>query len=222
MKLWFLNRGYPRWLINQEVEKVKFPCTSRKKDTKMKGIPLIITYHSLLKDFASMIRKHLYILYLSKEVKKIFTPGPMVSFRGARKLGSCLVRAKLYPLERSVGSLKCNGKRCQVCLYFTETKTFSSTVTKKEYVINHKFNCNSKCLTYLLTCKKCMLQYLGENVDEFQLRWNNYKMNDRNFFKGQTCMDQHLFEYFASEGHCSFLEDVTIIIIDKTDPKDPN
>ena len=97
----------------------------------MKGIPLVITYHPLIKDFASVIRKHLYILYLNKEVKEIFTPGPIIPSRGARKLTSYLVRAKLYPLERSVGSFKCNGKRCQVCLNVTETKIFSSTVTKK-------------------------------------------------------------------------------------------
>ena len=30
------------------------------------------------------------------------------------------------------------------------------------------------------------------------------------------------FKRFASEGHFSFLEDVTIIFINKTDPKDPN
>ena len=147
MKLWFLNRGYPKWFTDTEVEKVKFSCTSRKRDTKVKGIPLVIAYHPLLKDFASVIRKHLYILYLNKEVKEIFTPGPMVSFRRARKLGSYLVRAILL---------------------------------------------------------------------------NKYKMNDRNFLKGQTCMQQHLFEHFASEGHCSFLEDVSITFIDKTDPKDPN
>ena len=47
-------------------------------------------------------------------------------------------------------------------------------------------------------------------------------MNDRNILNGQTCMQQHLFEHFISEDHCSFLEDVTIIFIDKTDPKDPN
>ena len=99
----------------------------------MKRIPLVITYHPLLKDIASVIRKPLYILYLSKESKEIFTPGPMVSFREPRKLGSYLVRAKLYPIERSVGSFKCSGKRCQVCLNVTETKTFSSKVTKKVY-----------------------------------------------------------------------------------------
>ena len=68
------------------MEKVKFPCTKKKRYYKMKGILLVITYHPLLKDFANVIRKHLYILYLSIEVQEIFTPGPMVSFRGARKL----------------------------------------------------------------------------------------------------------------------------------------
>ena len=48
------------------------------------------------------------------------------------------------------------------CLNVTETKAFSSTVSKKEYKINHKFNCSDKFLIYLLTCNKCMLQYLGK------------------------------------------------------------
>ena len=78
MKMWCLYREYPKWLIDTEVEKVKFPGTSRKIDTKIKGILLVITYHPLLKDFASVIRNHLYILYLNKEVKKIVTLGPMV------------------------------------------------------------------------------------------------------------------------------------------------
>ena len=47
-------------------------------------------------------------------------------------------------------------------------------------------------------------------------------MNHKNFVKGQECMQQHLFKHFANESHCSFLEDVTITFIDKTDPKDPN
>ena len=33
---------------------------------------------------------------------------------------------------------------------------------------------------------------------------------------------QHLFEHFSSEGHNSFLDDVSIIFIDKTDPKYSN
>ena len=49
---------------------------------------------------------------MNQKVKKVFTPKPMVSFRSARKLSSYLVRAKLYPLERKVGSFKYQGKSC--------------------------------------------------------------------------------------------------------------
>ena len=146
----------------------------------------------------------------------------MVSFWEARKLSSYLLRAKLYPLERSVGSFKCNGKRCQICMNVTESNTFSSSVDKKEYVINHSFNCNDKCIIYLLTCNKCKMQYIGKTVDHFRLRWNNYKHNNRKYLRKESCMQQHFFEHFSSEGHNSFLDDVSIIFIDKTDPKDPN
>ena len=33
-------------------------------------------------------------------------------------------------------------------------------------------------------------------------------------------MQEHLFEQFKSEGHCGFLENVFITVIDKTDGKD--
>ena len=44
---------------------------------------------------------------MNEEVKNLFLPRPMVSFRSACKLSSYLVRAKLYPLHRKVGSEKC-------------------------------------------------------------------------------------------------------------------
>ena len=55
----------------------------------------------------------------------------------------------------------------------------------------------------------------------YTTRCNNYKMNNRYLVKGQTSMLQHLFEYFANKGRCSFLENITITFIDKTNPKDP-
>ena len=87
---------------------------------------------------------------------------------------------------------------------------------------NHKINCNEKCLIYLLTCQTCLKQYVGKTCDSFRLRWNNYKDNNRKFLRNETCMQQHLFEHFSSEGHCRFLDEVKIVFIDKTDPKDPN
>ena len=52
---------------------------------------------------------------MNDEVKKTFTPSPMILFRSYRKISSYIVRAKLYPLERRVGSYKCSKKRYEVC-----------------------------------------------------------------------------------------------------------
>ena len=40
--------------------------------------------------------------------------------------------------------------------------------------------------------------------------------------KGESCMQQHLFEHFSGDRHSNFLNDARITFIDKTDPKDPN
>ena len=71
--------------------------------------------------------------------------GSIFSFLGAQKF-SC-----------SLGSFKCSGKSCRVCMNVTESNTFSSSVDKKEHVINHSFNCNDKCIIHLLTCNKCKI-----------------------------------------------------------------
>ena len=84
----------------------------------------------------------------------------MIFFRSSRKLSSYLVRAKLYPTERTVGSYNCGGARCEVCINVNETSIFTSTVAGETYIINHRFDCNERCLVYLLTCNKCKMQYV--------------------------------------------------------------
>ena len=78
---------------------------SNDKNQNMKGMPSIFTYHHLLKSLSAITDKNLSNLYMN-DVKKAFTPRPMVLFRSACKLNSYVVRAKLYTFERTVGSYK--------------------------------------------------------------------------------------------------------------------
>ena len=66
------------------------------------------------------------------------------------RLNSYLVRAKLYPLERTVGSYKCKSKRCQVCNNITEADSFTCSNDQTSFKINHRFDCNERCLIYLI------------------------------------------------------------------------
>ena len=160
-------------------------------------------------------------MYVDPETKRVFTLAPFISFRNARNLKRFLVRSKVYPLERKVGSAKCNGKRCLVCLNIKETDTFEPFQTKQKYKINHHLSFNDKCLIYLLSCKVCGLQYVGSTTDKFRFRWNNYKENDRKALRGEEHMQPELFEHFAADNHSCFLTDCSITLIDKTDGSDP-
>ena len=51
---------------------------------------------------------------MDQEVKRKFSAKSMVLYRSARKLSSYLVRAKMYQIQRKVGSCKCKCKRCEV------------------------------------------------------------------------------------------------------------
>ena len=130
----------------------------------------------------------------------------------------------MYPIERKTGSCKCKCNRFHVCLNVSETETFTSTVTHTSYKINHSFDCNDKCLIYLLTCKTCLKQYRGSTTDCFRYRWNNYKCHDshdRKYARGEACLQEHLLEHFNSERHNGFLHDVSVTLVDKTDAKNP-
>ena len=86
-----------------------------------------------------------------------------------------VVRAKVYFLLRECGSSGCNKSRCQTCLNVNNTDVFQSFVTKETYKINYKFDCDSKCIIYLFSCKTCGIQYVGSTVERFCFKWNNYK-----------------------------------------------
>lgn len=76
----------------------------------------------MLKD---VIKRNLNWLHAENDVKNLFSPGHMGSFRGARTLSSYLVQAKLYPLECKIGSCSCDKERCQASLNVTGLLTSS-------------------------------------------------------------------------------------------------
>ena len=101
IKWWFLKRGYPNNVIEKEMKKVKLSKTSSTRQNKT--IPLDTIIGS---NISSYLKKY------EPNYQQKFTPslyGSRNQESSARKLSSYLVRAKLYPLERKVGSFKCKG-----------------------------------------------------------------------------------------------------------------
>ena len=66
------------------------------------------------------------------------------------------------------------------------------------------------------------MQYIGKTFIEFRLQRHNCKGNKRNYLRKEARMEQHLFQRFSSEGHSGFLDEASIIFIDKTNTKNSN
>lgn len=155
-------------------------------------------------------------LHADDWVKILFSPGLMVPFRSTQNLGNYLVMANIYPLQRTISSCKWKRKWYQVCHYVIETDCCTSASIGEKYEINNQFNCSEKCLIYLLTCQTCTKKYVGQTVDNFRNRWNNYKCNDKKFSKSQLCFQEHIFNHFDRLGHSRLLENVSVTFIQKT------
>ena len=72
-----------------------------------------------------------------------------------------------------------------------------------------------------MICNKCKKQYSGQTTDQFCSRCIHYKSKSRSSDRGKQCMQEHLYKHFESEHHSGFCEDVSVILIDKTDGSNP-
>ena len=224
MKEWFLARDDPENVVNEQTNKVAFGKSQPSKKTSENGVPFVVTYHPKVKKLGKLLKDLLPFLYSDEEVEKAFSPPTMVSYRSARKIiKDYIVRSKLYPLERNVGCGGCGNGKCQVCKNIKVTDTFDSFTTKKSYKINHKFDCNDKCLIYLFSCRTCRTQYAGNTTDRFRYSWDNYKMEARKAENGdmENIKQKSLQSHFLQDDHKGFLEDVEVRLIDKTQGSDP-
>ena len=226
LKNWFFERGYPGGLIDEQLQTVKRKSREellrpKGMDNKSVGVPFVVTYHPHLKNIRKIIKKHIKHLYADRKVTSVFTPLLFVSFCYLRNLTSHLVRSKSYPQKWKTGSSKCNSPRCLTCNNIKECDTFTSYATKETFKISHHFNCSSKCLTYLFACKVCWKHYVGSTTNKFRYQWNNYKNCQRKAERGEDHMQKYLHDYFLSEDHDGLLNNAEIILIDKTDPSDP-
>ena len=65
-------RGYPDYLIKEQVEKaLRLTASDENNRKKVNGVPLVVTYNPAFKNLFQVIRKNLQLLYAEAEVKKV-------------------------------------------------------------------------------------------------------------------------------------------------------
>ena len=190
------SRGYQRTSTNELLTNIHFSD----RDTNLKTIKPklnedILTFVSTYNDCTPQLRSVLYdnwnILLRDNTLKEIFPMPPIMSLRKNPSLNNKLVRANPMPLPElqteclsqtieaprgnpiAVGECnisKCNRRTCKLCPMLKTENTVKSTLHRRKHRIYGQFSCQTKNIVYLLQCKKCGKQYVGQTVLSFSHR----------------------------------------------------
>ncbi len=141
----------------------------------------MVTYHPSLASLAKIARKHLPMLHTSQRLRKAIPNPPLVAFRRPRNLRDLLVRSRINTSAppTSTGSTPCNSRRCKCCAEIVICNSFKSKSTGRQYNIKTQMTCRSKNLVYLISCKRCELQYVGETEQALHMRMNGHRSDIR-------------------------------------------
>ena len=129
------------------------------------------------------LKKPLHFLESNPKFKKLFPKNCIIpSYRRPKNLKEILAPSKLESTTSqnteslTGGCFKCDKKIFDLCKnYFVESRYFSSFKIGKSYTIRPILTCDSKNVIYLVSCKKCQLQYIGSTTTEFKVRFRNHK-----------------------------------------------
>ena len=73
LKTWFRKRGYPDYLIKEQVEKaLRLTPSDESNSKKVNGVPLVVTYNLAFKNLFQVIRKTFSYYIHTKRLKKCF------------------------------------------------------------------------------------------------------------------------------------------------------
>ena len=234
LKGWMKKRGYDEKSLDNDIQKIN----QRDRSALLKKVPktqsnaaprLILTFHPALSSRIFPTLKHIQ-RYLGKhrDLSALFNnEPPKVTWRNAKSLKQHLVHSKLDKRgrEENPGNFVCCSPRCEICTedgcLETGSNTFRSSTTNKSYQMNNRFDCNTRNIIYLITCKTCGEQYVGSTTTKFRQRHNNYASNFRKYGRGERGMNQEsLFAHFHRDDHTKCFDQIRFQIIDYCDPND--
>ena len=196
-----------------------------------RAIILALPFDRRLPDAASILHQH-YDLLVKRNpgVKEWMVRAPMVAHLRPANLRDFLVRAKLPPVDRRQGASrgaqpgfkKCGKARCLSCIYTTNTRTHTSTLTGQTWPIKQSITCDDDSVVYSVTCSHgaghCLRrpgQYVGKVGDTrpCRQRCTEHRGAIRNHF------DTGVGEHFNLPGH--ELADFNFLPFEKVRSRDP-
>lgn len=218
------TRGYSRSSLRKmkrEIWANTQLSAGNNNSAQCKMVPLVLRYNQFAQKFMSLWKG------IIKTNPSFENYRLVAAYRKNKNLGNFLTHSKLTNLVSAVqpaqeqvepqmvqearGFKPCGDPRCFSCDYHckTSTDTFVSSVHGRSFEIRSVLSCKSSNIVYLITCRVCNIQYVGETNRKLAARLTDHRSNIKHNKPTPIAM------HFNSANH-SF-SDISAIAIEQID-----
>ena len=108
---------------------------------------------------------------------------------------------------------KCGKSNCKICSYVSTGKVIKATYTNASVQLSKSFDCQTSNIVYIVGCKKCNDQYIGQTKKTLEDRFKQHLGYVANNINATGT-------HFNSPGHSR--SDMTISVLEKVSRIDRN
>ncbi len=183
MKQFFLDRKYPKRLIEDGIKKAKAIPKSVLRTVKDRPreniLPYVHTYNPHNPNLVPVVKSSIQLLNTNNRMKSVLSDCKYVtSYRQPPNIKNLLTKAAFHSKRTNeCGSYKCGDKRCGTCAHIIECDKVKITSTGREFKIRSLLCCKSKNVLYLITCLGCCEQYVGMTNDTLAARMRVHRQH---------------------------------------------
>ena len=208
----FLERNYPESIVDEALGNVSSLTQDDALQMSVKSgdksvIPFVIEYNPSLPNIGLIINKYWDLLQLSQKdsVSCVHAYKLILAFKRPKNLRDYLVRSSSVDKNHHF-SKTCDRRRFSHC----KNAVFTSNCTQESFQIRYSTSCTSQNVIYLIECKRCNMQYIGQTNQQVSKSMNSHRF-DINNYDGQGYAT-NVALHFNSDSHS--LVDFRFVSID--------
>ena len=111
------------------------------------------------------------------------------------------------PQQNHTGSSRCGRPRCKTCCHIKTGNSFTSAITGEKLYAKVTADCKTSNIVYLIECRICRKQYVGETENPLHIRMNGHRSDYH-----RKLPDKPVAEHFSGPGHT--FDDLTVMVIE--------
>ena len=161
---WLIKKNYNPTVVRRQIIKTgafsRDTLLDKIKEVRNNDRPVLtLTYHPSINNFQNVLNEAHILLTPNKEHRKVFgDKPPMIGWKKPKSLKDHLVSARTKCKPSS-------DNKCEICPFIEETKTFQNKDKSETFDIRKGIlNCIANLIVYLIECKSCSKQYVGNTI----------------------------------------------------------